>query len=84
MPRFRMTIRRWMLTVAGLAVLCVGWPLFLDIGDAKARALCTNNLKNVALCLQQYHTAYGIFPAGTVVNRKLPPSRRLSWMIFIL
>jgi hypothetical protein len=61
---------------------------------AAARSQCANNLKQLALGLHTYATAYPLgpsnretgpqLPAGTVFNTDLPPERRLSWVVEVL
>jgi prepilin-type processing-associated H-X9-DG protein len=38
----------------------------------------------IGLALCYYETAYATFPSGTMANLKLPPEKRLSWIVSIL
>jgi hypothetical protein len=67
------------LIVIGLLVTSVS-----RVREAAARTQCLNNLKQIGLTLQNYHSAFGHFPGGTVSNPDLPPERRLSWAVEIL
>jgi hypothetical protein len=61
---------------------------------AAARSQCANNLKEIAVGLQNYADTCPTcrssgenghrFPAGTVLNPALPPERRLSWLVALL
>ncbi|HLA83315.1 MAG TPA: DUF1559 domain-containing protein [Thermoguttaceae bacterium] len=46
--------------------------------EAARRLHCTNNLKQLALGLHNYHDAYGCFPYGTIT------SHSLAWRVAIL
>jgi prepilin-type processing-associated H-X9-DG protein len=81
MPKLRMTIRRWMIAIALIAIVM---PVVLSVASAREsvqRAKCAFNLKQIRLALSNYHSAYGGIPPATVGNTALPPDRRLSWTV---
>jgi prepilin-type processing-associated H-X9-DG protein len=65
---------------AGLAALTL---LFVRSSEAAQRDTCRSNLLQLSLGLIQYSVSYDSFPAGTVVNGRLPPERRLSWLVAV-
>jgi hypothetical protein len=52
------------------------------IGDAAARAQSTNNMKQIALALHNYHDVHGGFPPSALCDKKGKPL--LSWRVLIL
>jgi prepilin-type processing-associated H-X9-DG protein len=54
------------------------------VREAAARTQCVNNLQQISLVLQNYHSSTDHFPGGTVFNPNLPPDRRLGWTVEIL
>lgn len=81
----RVTIGRLMIVVA-MCAFVIAAAVFVEKTrrEVQARALCTNNLKQLTLALHQYHNWNDCFPAGTFVNPKLPAPRRLSWFTVIV
>lgn len=65
--------------VGGLGLCFVG-----NVRGAAARMHCMNNLKQLALSVDNYHDGQGHYPRATVPHDTLPPDRRLSWMPDIL
>src|SRR4051812_32491301 len=51
------------------------------VRDAAARSQCRNNLRQLGLGLESHHDSYRAYPCGTVPNDRLPPERRLSWLV---
>jgi prepilin-type processing-associated H-X9-DG protein len=74
------------LIVLGIVVFLGGLGLCFigKVRGAAARMSCQNNLKQVALSVDNYHDSQGHYPRGTVPHSTLPPERRLSWMPDIL
>jgi hypothetical protein len=52
------------------------------IQDAAAQTQSLNNLKQIALAMHNYHSAYNTFPPAAVCNKKGTPL--LSWRVLIL
>ena len=50
--------------------------------EAVRRAFCTNNLKQIALALHNYHEANGCFPPAYIANKNGKPMH--SWRVLIL
>jgi prepilin-type processing-associated H-X9-DG protein len=81
MRRLRMTTRRWMFVVAAIAVVTTASLSIADAREASRRAHCVNNLKQIGLALANYHSSFGSFPPATVGNDRVPPDRRMSWVV---
>jgi hypothetical protein len=74
------------LLAVGLIFLLAGLVLsaIFRVRDADRRIYCANNLKVIALAVENYHDFYGAYPTGTMPNPTLPPEKRLSWLVAIL
>jgi prepilin-type processing-associated H-X9-DG protein len=75
----------WIL--AGLAGLVVAaWMIALlavtHPREVARKVSCTNNLRNIALALTQYHDAYGTFPPAYIADSDGKPLH--SWRVLIL
>ncbi len=79
--RVRLTARRLMVAVGLSAVLLAATLLAQRVFDAGHRAACRQNLGQIGMSLIGYSVYHGSFPAGTVQNDRLPPGRRLSWLV---
>ena len=66
------------LIVAGLVVMGV-----YRVRDWANAIKCQNNLHQIGIALHSWHDATGHFPRATVSNPRLPPEKRLSWMVAI-
>ena len=83
MKRPRLTVRRMMIAVAGLALLLWLFVLSEDKRRANFRDECRYNLGQIAMALIQYERTQGSFPAGTVPRVGAPPESRVSWTIHL-
>jgi prepilin-type processing-associated H-X9-DG protein len=52
------------------------------VHDAASRAISTNNLKQLALAMHNYHDATGAFPPGAIYSKDGKP--QLSWRVLLL
>lgn len=66
------------LTCGGLFTVFVG-----QVREAANRAQCNNNLKALALAIENYHDSYSKFPTAAQENPDLQPEKRLSWIVGI-
>ena len=57
-------------------------PMFRSAGEAARRAQCTNNLKQIALAMHNYHEANGCLPPAAITDKTGRPL--LSWRVAIL
>ncbi len=75
------SIRRLMITIAGIAVLCAGgvWLSRLEQPHRETHQApnCGRNLRNTLLAILQYESIHDEFPPGTLPNSSLPPEKRL-------
>jgi hypothetical protein len=84
MPRVRFTGRLMIVGMALSAALVALTLLVQRSSEAAHREVCASNLRQIGLGLMQYSVSHDSFPAGTVVNDRLPPERRLSWLTVII
>ncbi len=55
-------------------------PAVQSAREAGRRTECSNNLKQLGLALQSYHTVYGIFPAAMIIPAGEAPNSTTQWM----
>jgi len=71
-----------------LAIPCAGilvallLPAFQSAGEAARRAQCTNNVKQIALAMHNYHDFHKCFPPSVITDEQGTP--RYSWRVAIL
>lgn len=83
LPRVRFTVGQMMVVVALFAALA-GLTVFVQrSSEAAQRSQCRNNLLQIGLGLKNYSSVNDSFPAGTIANDRLPPERRLSWLVVV-
>jgi prepilin-type processing-associated H-X9-DG protein len=73
------------LIVVVILLLCSGILTMsvVAVREVAARSECTNNLKQLALAIENYHDSFNTFPTATEENPGLPTEQRLSWIIHI-
>jgi prepilin-type processing-associated H-X9-DG protein len=64
---------------AGLTVAAIA-----RVREAAARISCTNNLKQIGICVAEYGDQNDKLPAAAMPNPDLRPEQRLSWIVAIV
>ncbi len=59
-------------------------PATQSAREAARRAQCSNNLKQIALALHNYHDTYKQFPPAVIGPSNVPRERQFSWLVAIL
>jgi hypothetical protein len=73
-----------MAPLAGAAVIAagIGLPAVQKVRNSAARLQSANNLKQIALAMHNYESAYGTFPAAAICDKR--GNKLLSWRVAIL
>jgi prepilin-type processing-associated H-X9-DG protein len=79
----RNLIQLLILVLIGLICGSILAMAIVTVRDAANRSQCTNNLRQLALAIENYESQYSTFPTAAEVNPELPPEKRLSWIIHI-
>jgi hypothetical protein len=64
-------------------VIVLALPAIQAARESARQSECSNNLRNFAMGLQNYHDTSLAFPYGCVGNPNLPPSKRWSWYLCV-
>ena len=81
LPRVRFTVGQMMVAVALLATLAAMSVFIQRSSEAAQRSVVRATPPLIGLGLMNYSAHYDSFPAGTIANDRLPPERRLSWLV---
>jgi prepilin-type processing-associated H-X9-DG protein len=63
-------------------ILTMLTPLVVEGRESSRRAICTNNLKEIAIAMWNYESAFGTFPPAATFDKDGKPL--LSWRVLLL
>jgi prepilin-type processing-associated H-X9-DG protein len=68
-----------------IGLICGGilTTAIVSVREAANRSQCINNLRQLALAIENYQGTFNKFPAAAEGNPDLPPEKRLSWIVDI-
>ena len=80
----KVALPAWMSQYTGMSMVSAGLllPAVQKVRMASARMQSSNNLKQIALAMHNYASAYDHFPAAAIVDKK--GTKLLSWRVAIL
>ena len=79
------TLIELLVAIAIMAVLmALLVPAVQQAREAARRTECKNNLKQLGLALQNYHSAFGIFPPGAIYDFERSVGNNATWISMIL
>jgi prepilin-type N-terminal cleavage/methylation domain-containing protein len=79
------TLIELLVVIAVIGVLvALMLPATQSAREAARRVECNDNLKNIALALQNYHDVHKQFPPAAIGPRNVPRERQFSWIVAIL
>jgi hypothetical protein len=81
-PRFTLLSLLVVIGIGGLFVACCLLPNVRGSREAGRRFACSNNLRQIALALQDYHDEFGSFPPAYIIDAAGKPLH--SWRTLIL
>ncbi|MFW6106611.1 MAG: DUF1559 domain-containing protein [bacterium] len=80
-----MNLMKVLVVLAVLAlIIALLLPSVQTAREAARRAQCTNNLKQIALALHNYHDTHDQFPPAVIGPEDVPIEKQFSWLVAIL
>lgn len=77
----RNVIQILILVLIGLACGSLFTVFAVRVREAANRSLCFNNLRALALAIENYQDSQSQFPTAAEANPDVPPEQRLSWIV---
>src|SRR5262245_30192078 len=79
-PRYAFTVIELLIVVAIIAVICsLVLPAVQQVRESARQIQCKNNLHQIGLALQSYHTATRCFPPGWIVETPISQDSENGW-----